>query len=56
MRRRTACSAFVFGAASPAVLAQIVDRKARIGFLIEVLDPFWHRAALEPNAVRLGRA
>jgi putative ABC transport system substrate-binding protein len=48
MRRRTACSAFVLGAASPAVLAQIVGRQARIGFLIEVLDPFWQRAALEP--------
>jgi len=49
MRRRTACSALVLLAASPVVLAQIVGRTARIGFLIEnPLDEGARRAALEP--------
>jgi putative ABC transport system substrate-binding protein len=49
MRRRTACSAVVFLGASPVVLAQVVGRKARIGFLTEApLDEVWQRAAVEP--------
>ena len=49
MRRRIACSAIVVLAASPALLAQVGDRKARIGFFTEApLDQVWQRAALEP--------
>jgi len=49
MRRRTACSTVVFLAASPAIVAQVADRKRRIGFLTEApLDEVWRRATLEP--------
>jgi len=49
MRRRTACAAVLILAASPLVLAQVVGRKARIGFLTEApLDQVWQRAAVEP--------
>jgi len=49
MRRRTACSAVVFLATPPAGLAQVTDRKPRIGFFTEApLDEVWQRAALEP--------
>ena len=49
MRRRSACSAVVFLAASPLTAAQVAERKARIGFLTEApLDQVWQRAAVEP--------
>jgi putative ABC transport system substrate-binding protein len=53
MRRRTACSAVVLLASPPGVLAQVVGRKARVGFFTEApLDEVWQRAAVEP--FRLG--
>ena len=40
---------FVFLASAPAALAQVVGRKARIGFFTEApLDQVWQRAAVEP--------
>src|SRR5438046_8327854 len=50
MNRRTACTAVFALAASPQVMrAQVVGRKARIGFLAEPPpDQFMQRAVVEP--------
>jgi putative ABC transport system substrate-binding protein len=49
MRRRTVFSAFLFMASAPVAMAQVVGRKARVGFLTDApLDQTWQRAAVEP--------